>query len=59
MFDFNQFDLRNNVRVRFMEYFRMAGIIRPVVNKFRDNLDQTFKPMVAFLEETKKGRIEK
>ena len=55
MLDFNQFNLRNNVRVRFMEYFRMAGIIRAVINKFRDNLNQTFKPLLAFLEETKKG----
>ena len=38
MLDFNQINLRNNVRVRFMEYFRMAGIIRAVINKFRDNL---------------------
>ena len=55
MLDFNQFNLRNNIRLRYMEYFRMAGIIRAVRYKYRDNLDLPFKPIGAFFEETKKG----
>ena len=33
MLYFYEFKLRNNEQVRFIEYFRMAGIIRAVINK--------------------------
>ena len=39
-------------RVLLIDYFRMAGIIRAVINKFRDKFDKTFNPIVIFFEET-------
>ena len=50
---FESFNQRNNIGLRFMEYFRVAGVLRATRAKFEENLLKLSKPIQIFFEEIK------
>ena len=52
---FESFNQRNNIGLRFMEHFRVAGVLRATWAKLEENLLKLSKPIQIFFEEIKKG----